>query len=100
MIARQIAALPDFLAGRRVDRGRAMRAEVNVNTTSFDRGRWRGVAVLGMNKLRLGDIPQLEIVLDAAGFEIDANGIIFRAISWRSREPDLISPHDRTAPPA
>src|SRR5262249_7488156 len=99
VVERQIAPLPELLAVGRVQAGGAVGAEVDVDPTLLDHGRRRGVTAAGDNlRMRFGDVEDLEVALDAAGRQVEAEGEQFLAVGRGGGDPDLLAPDDGRGP--
>ena len=100
VVALEIAALPDHLAGRRVDRGRAGRPERHVDAAGLDHRRRRGVGVERVRELRRRDVEQLQVVQRLAGVLVERHREQLLAVRRRGRQPDLLAEDDRRRPGA
>src|SRR5947208_2196809 len=100
MVAFEIAARPEDLAGFGVETSQAGRAEGNINATSFDDGRGRSVGIELVRELGGGNVEELEIVNDFSGVAVHADDGQFAALFGGGRDPHLRPPDDGTRPRA
>ena len=100
VIALEVAPLPEHLAGARIDRRRAGRAEGDVDAAGLADRRRRGVAVERVRVLRLLDLEQLQVVDDLAARDVEGQGRQLASVGRRRRHPHLVADDDRRRPGA
>jgi len=98
MIAIQVAARPEDSARCRVQAGRAVRSEVDIDAARFHGGRGRRIAVHHADVLRVGRVEDFDVMNDLSGLAIHADGEHLGAVGRGGGEPDLALPDHRRGP--
>ena len=98
MIADEVRALPDHLAGRRVEAGGVRGAETNVDASLLDHRRRRRIRVERMTVLRGCHDAEEFLVEDLSGTLGHADRGQLRPVLGRGGEPDTIVPNHRRGP--
>ena len=100
VIALEVAPLPEHLAGARIDRRGARRAEGDVDAAGLADRRRRRVAVERVCLLRLLDLEQLQVVDDLSARDVESQCRQLAAVGRRRRHPHLVADDDRRRPAA
>ena len=101
MATAKVRSLPKDFACVRVQAGRSVTAEMDINTARFD-NRGRGGIGIDIIPQWLGVIAVKELLveLDLAGLRINADPKIIMAVNRRGCQPDLRPENRRRRPPA
>src|SRR5205085_1823968 len=89
---------PELLAGLRVQAGRPVSAEVDVDAALLDGRRRRSVTVRRVTERRLLDFKHRQVVDHLPRVALDADGEQAGAVLAGRGEPDLVAPDDRRGP--
>ena len=95
VVALEVAALPQLLAGARIQASGARFAERYINSAFFNDRSGRGVAVVAFPEIRLLRLKDQNVVNHLPGISVEAQSIQTAAVVGRRGDPNLVSPNDR-----
>ena len=95
VVALEVAALPQLLAGARIQASGARFAERYINSAFFNDRSGRGVAVVALPEIGLFRLEDQNVMDHLPGISVEAQSIQTAAVVGRRGDPNLVSPNDR-----